>query len=53
VVAKEEMYWRFFDSYVEIGLIVVLDRGRGSTTTSYEGLTMGVTCNTKTGQQGN
>ena len=34
VVAKEDMCWRFPDSYVEIGLSVVVDRGRGSTTTN-------------------
>jgi len=32
---------------VEIGLSVVVDRGRGSTTTNHEGLTMMVTCDTK------
>jgi hypothetical protein len=32
---------------VEIGLNVVVDRGRGSTTTNYEGLVMIVTCDTK------
>jgi len=53
VVAKEGMCWRFFDSYVEIGLSVVVDRGRGSTTTNYEGLVMMVTCHSKMGQQGN
>jgi len=41
------MCWRFFDNYVEIGLNVVVDRGRGSTTTNHEGLTMMVTCDTK------
>jgi len=41
------MCWRFSDSYVEIGLSVVVDRGRGSTTTNHEGLTMIVTCGTK------
>jgi len=34
------MCWRFSDSYVEIGLSVVVDRERGSTTTNHEGLTM-------------
>ena len=47
VVAKEDVYWRFSDSYVEIGLSVVVDRGRGPTTTNHEGLTMMVTCDTK------
>jgi hypothetical protein len=47
------MCWRFFDSYVEIGLSVVVDRGRGSTTTNHEGLVMIVTCHLKIGQQGN
>jgi hypothetical protein len=37
----------FSDNYVEIGLSVVVDRGRGSTTTNHEGLAMMVTCNTK------
>ena len=32
---------------MEIGLSVVVDRGRGSTTTNHEGLTMMVTCDTK------
>jgi len=32
---------------VEIGLSVVVDRGRGSTTTNYEGLMMRVACDTK------
>jgi len=44
---------RFSDSYVEIRLNVVVDRGRGPTTTNHEDLVMIVTCNTKTGQQGN
>jgi len=43
----------FFDSYVEIGLSVVVDRGRGSTTTNHEGLVMMVICHSKMGQQGN
>ena len=30
-----------------LGLSVVVDRGRGSTTTNYEGLMMRVTCDTK------
>jgi len=38
---------------VEIGLSVVVDRGRGSTTTNHEGLTLMVTCHSKIGQQGN
>jgi len=36
---------------VEIGLSVVVDRGRGSTTTNHEGLIIMVTCHSKTGQQ--
>jgi len=36
---------------VEIGLNVVVDRGRGSTTTNHEGLIIMVTCHSKTGQQ--
>ena len=32
---------------MEIGLSVVVDGGRGSTTTNHEGLVMIVTCNTK------
>ena len=32
---------------MEIGLSVVVDRERGSTTTNHEGLTMIMTCNTK------
>jgi len=32
---------------VEIGASVVVDRGRGSTTTNHEGSTMIVTCDTK------
>jgi hypothetical protein len=38
---------------VEIGLSVVVDRGRGSTTTNQEGLTKMVICHSKIGQQGN
>jgi len=46
-LANEDMCWRFSDNYVEIGLSVVVDRGRGSTTTNHEGLAMMVTCHTK------
>ena len=38
---------------MEIGLSVVVDRGRGSTTTNHEGLVMMVTCHSKIGQQEN
>jgi len=47
------MCWRFFDNYVEIGLSVVVDRGRGSTTTNHEDLVIMVICHLKIGQQGN
>jgi len=47
VLAKEDMWQRLYGNCTKIGLSVVVDRGRGSTTTNHEGLTMMVTCGTK------